>query len=152
MFQICSSFFLALSTKEDILKNVGNQTVDSSHWLLLYFFHTIEVNGYRQLFGYQRSSKYLLLCSRDEKTHTALEQLENENDRICIFGWTVPLRIRGWHTFIVKYPFKCPQQHVPHFKSKSNNIQTSTSDYIQIWQGHDFEFIDSVDIIWTPHA
>ncbi len=34
-------------------------------------FHTIEVNGYRQLFGYQHSSKYLL-----PKNHTGLEQLK----------------------------------------------------------------------------
>jgi len=27
------SFFLLLNTKEDILKNVGNKTVDCSHWL-----------------------------------------------------------------------------------------------------------------------
>ncbi len=30
-FQTCSSFFLQLSTKEDVLKDVGNQTVDGSH-------------------------------------------------------------------------------------------------------------------------
>ncbi len=35
-FQTCSSFFLQLSTKEDVLKDVGNQTVDGSHWLPLY--------------------------------------------------------------------------------------------------------------------
>ncbi len=33
LFQTCVTFFLLLSTKEDILKNVGNQTVDGSHWL-----------------------------------------------------------------------------------------------------------------------
>ncbi len=27
------SFFLLLNTKEDILKNVSDQTVDSNHWL-----------------------------------------------------------------------------------------------------------------------
>ncbi len=53
--------FLLLSTKEDILKNVGNQKQ-----LMLaivfhsIFFHIVEVNGYRQLSGYQHSSKYLL--------------------------------------------------------------------------------------------
>jgi len=32
-----------LNTKKDILKNVGNQTVDGPHWLPQYFsFHTIE--------------------------------------------------------------------------------------------------------------
>ncbi len=32
-FQTCMSFFLMLNIKEDILKNAGNQTVDSPHWL-----------------------------------------------------------------------------------------------------------------------
>ncbi len=32
-FQICMSFFLLLNTKQDILKNVGNQTFAGSHWL-----------------------------------------------------------------------------------------------------------------------
>ncbi len=27
------SFFILLNTKDDILKNVGNQTVDDCHWL-----------------------------------------------------------------------------------------------------------------------
>jgi len=36
--------FLLLNTKEDILKNMCNQTVDGHH--------TIEVNGVHQLFGY----------------------------------------------------------------------------------------------------
>jgi len=49
------NFFLLLNTKDDILKNVGNQTVD------FFFFHK-EVNGH-QLFGYRHSSKYLPLCS-----------------------------------------------------------------------------------------
>jgi len=42
------SFFLLLNTK-DILKNVGNQTVDSI------FFRTMEVNAVHQLLGYQHS-------------------------------------------------------------------------------------------------
>jgi len=29
LFQTCMSFFLLLYTKEDILKNVGNQTADT---------------------------------------------------------------------------------------------------------------------------
>lgn len=67
------------------------------------------------------------------------------------FWWTVPLRIRGWHTYCkISLEISWNEQHVPHFKSKSNHLQTSTSDYIQIRLGHDFEFIDSVNIIWTP--
>ncbi len=35
-------------SKMNILKNVGNQTVDGSHWLP-YVFLTMKVNGYPQL-------------------------------------------------------------------------------------------------------
>ncbi len=35
------SFFLLLSTKEDILKNVSNQTIDGSHWLPCYCFYYV---------------------------------------------------------------------------------------------------------------
>ncbi len=38
VIQTCMSFFLLLSTKEDILKNVSNQTIDGSHWLPCYCF------------------------------------------------------------------------------------------------------------------
>jgi len=48
-----------LNTKQDILKNVGNQTVDVA------FFPTMEVNGVH-LFDYQHSLKYLLFCSTEE--------------------------------------------------------------------------------------
>ncbi len=36
-----------MNAKEDILKNVGNQTVD----FYILFSNAMEVNGYRQLFG-----------------------------------------------------------------------------------------------------
>jgi len=32
LFQTCTSFFLLMNTKEDILKNIANQTVDGTHW------------------------------------------------------------------------------------------------------------------------
>jgi len=38
---------------------------------------TMEVNADKQLFGSNRSSKYLPLCSSEE-THTGLQQLEGE--------------------------------------------------------------------------
>ncbi len=34
---------------------------------LQYLFYTMEVNGYSQLFSYQHSSKYLILCSTAER-------------------------------------------------------------------------------------
>jgi len=33
LFQTCMDFFLLLNTKEDTLKNMGNQTVDGPHCL-----------------------------------------------------------------------------------------------------------------------
>ncbi len=33
LFQTYKVFFLLLNTKKYILKNVGNQTADGSHWL-----------------------------------------------------------------------------------------------------------------------
>ncbi len=53
------SFFLLLNKKEDILKNAGKQTVAFIN-LLPYkkkIPYYMEVSGYRQLFGYQHSSK-----------------------------------------------------------------------------------------------
>jgi len=51
------SFFLLLNTKEDILKNDWNfATIDFQ----------MEVNGTKQLFGSNLSSKYLPLCSAEE--------------------------------------------------------------------------------------
>ncbi len=88
----------------------GSQWLTSTFWLptffqISYFWlmvpidfhsifspHIIEVNGYRQLFGYPHSSKYLLLGSAEEK----LIQVCN-NMRVskwwqnCHFGWTFPL-------------------------------------------------------------
>ncbi len=45
------------------------------------------VNGFQLLFGYQHTSKYLLLCSaEEEKTHTGLEQIEGKYNRILFWG------------------------------------------------------------------
>ncbi len=38
---------------------VTKQLIVAIHFHII-IFHTIEVNGYRQLFGYQHSSKYLI--------------------------------------------------------------------------------------------
>jgi len=42
------------------------------------FFSIMEVNGAKQPFGSNRSSKYLPLCSAEEETHTGLQQFEGE--------------------------------------------------------------------------
>ncbi len=57
------SVSLMLNIKEDILKNAGNQTVDGLIDFHSIYFLTMDVNGDQQLFDYQHSSEYLLLCS-----------------------------------------------------------------------------------------
>jgi len=52
---------LLLNTKEDILKNVDNQTVDGHQ------MNTMEVNGVHELSGCRHSSKYIPLCSAEER-------------------------------------------------------------------------------------
>ncbi len=65
---------LLLSTKEDILKNVGNQTFDGSHRRLQYGEkNTMKVNGDHQIFGYQHSSKYIQLSSTEHRNSYRFE-------------------------------------------------------------------------------
>jgi len=64
------NFFLLQNTKEDILKNVENQSF-GSRWLPLNCFLSMqkEVNGN----GYQHFSKHLLLCSSEERNSYKFE-------------------------------------------------------------------------------
>ncbi len=66
-YPLNSTVFLSISWKSmatvnflvtHILQNIFFW-VNVSHWLP-HFFHIMEVNGYRQLFGYPYSSKYLI--------------------------------------------------------------------------------------------
>jgi len=54
LLQTCRSFFLLLNTKED--RTIGNLPPLIS---IVFFFYYMEVNGAKQLFGSNRSSKYL---------------------------------------------------------------------------------------------
>jgi len=58
----------------------------------------MEVNGAKQLSGSNRSSTYLPLCSAEERTsHRFATTLGWVNDdRIVIFGWSIPLRWAQW--------------------------------------------------------
>ncbi len=62
--------FVLMNTKEDILKNVGNRAVLGHHWLPLYFFSIMEVNGAHKQPGYKLSSKYLALRSVTTHRHS----------------------------------------------------------------------------------
>jgi len=89
MLQTCMSFCLLLNTKEDIVKNDWNfGTIDfHSIFFLLWNY------GAKKLFGSHCSSKYLLLCSAEDINSYRFATswgLVND-DRILIFGWSVPL-------------------------------------------------------------
>ncbi len=55
--------FLLLNTKEDILKNAGNQTFDSAFTSIVFLYLLWKSMGTRNCLVLQNSSKYLLLCS-----------------------------------------------------------------------------------------
>ncbi len=83
-----------------------NRAVLGHHWLPLYlFFPTMEVNGAPKLPGYKLSSNYLPLCSA-EQTHSyrfgTTSGWVNE-DRIYIFGWTIPLKTSHIFTDIIYF-------------------------------------------------
>ncbi len=59
--------FVLLNTKEDILKNVGNSSSGAPLTSMVFFFPTMEVNGAPKQPGYKLSSKYLPLCSAEQR-------------------------------------------------------------------------------------
>ncbi len=55
-FHTCMNFFILLNTKNIyILKNVGNQSINSSIDFHIIYFHNMEANCYYKQFGYQHS-------------------------------------------------------------------------------------------------
>ncbi len=55
-----------------------------------FFSHTMDVNGYCQLFGYQHSSKYHILCLTEVKIDqvnrlVTVHHCENNNDYLVSF-------------------------------------------------------------------
>ncbi len=60
--------------------------------------YIMEVDGCHQIFGYQHSSKYLLLCSTAKRNSYRFGPTwggVNCYFRIIIFDWTVPLNVSG---------------------------------------------------------
>ncbi len=57
--------------------------LETKHLTVAIDFHsieknTMEINGYHQLFGFQHSSKYLLLCSAEERNSYSFKLVEGE--------------------------------------------------------------------------
>jgi len=93
LLQTCMSFFLLLNTKEDVLKNDLNQTVVWHHWLPS---RKKKILWKSMEFGSNRSSKYLRLCSAEERNSYRFATTWGwvNDDRIFIFGWSIPLSIQ----------------------------------------------------------
>ncbi len=60
---------------------------------IVFFFPTMEVNGAPKQHGYKLYSKYLHLCSAEQRHSYRLGTTWGwvNDDRIFIFGWTIPL-------------------------------------------------------------
>ncbi len=62
--------------------------------------NTIKVNGYRQVFGYQYTSKKRILCSKRNS------EVWNKLKVIFIFEWTIPLRFPWMRVSFFKISIK----------------------------------------------
>ncbi len=62
---------------------------------IVFFFPTMEVNGAPKQPGYKLSSKYLPLCSAEQRNSYKFGTTWGwvNDDRIFIFGWTIPLSV-----------------------------------------------------------
>ncbi len=65
---------------------------------IVFFFPTMEVNGAPKQPGYKLSSKYLPLCSAEQRHSYRFGTTWGwVNDTIFIFGWTVPFKFKISH-------------------------------------------------------
>ncbi len=82
-----------------LLLNIFWRMQVNKQLMVVIYFHsmekknTLEVNGYRQLFGYQHSSKYRLVCSKEERNLYMFGTTWGwvNDDSIYIFGWIILL-------------------------------------------------------------
>ncbi len=69
---------------------------------IVFFFPTMEVNGAPKQPGYKLSSKYLPLCSAEQRHSYRFGTTWGwvNDDSIFIFGWTIPLSIKYQHSYV----------------------------------------------------
>ncbi len=76
--------FVLLTTKEDILKNVGNRAVLGHHWLFLSYYGSQWCPKTAWLQTFFKISSFVFCRTK--------KCIQVNDDRIFIFGWTIPLR------------------------------------------------------------
>ncbi len=96
------------------------------------FFPTMEVNGAPKQPGYKRSSKYLPLCSAEQRNWYRFGSTWGwvNDDRIFIFGWTIPLsveRSERHHQL---------QDTIPQHCGESTTGRRSEWVLLQVWKKH----------------
>ncbi len=88
-FHIFSISWKSMATDNFLVTNILQNIffwVNVSHWLP-HFFHIMEVNGYRQLFGYPHSSKYLIFGWWYPLTSTFFFHIMEVNGYHQLFGY-----------------------------------------------------------------
>ncbi len=97
------SLFVLPNTKEDILKKVCKGCSGAPLTSIVRKTNTMEVNGAPELLCFPHSSEYLPLCSAEQRHSYRFGTTWGwvNDDRIFIFGWTIPLRRVGCGTIHV---------------------------------------------------
>ncbi len=103
------SFYFVLNTKEDIWKNIGNQTVAGSHWLPCFFCRS---QWLPSTVGILRNIFF--------RWKKLIEVWNNMRMRIFSFVWTVPLNCKIistftfyllWRACLVIFAWSCQFRH-----------------------------------------
>ncbi len=92
---------------------------------IVFIFPTMEVNGAPKQSGYKLSSKYLPLCSAEQRNSYRFGTTWGwvNDDRICIFGWTIPLNDHVIHvTYFLLQNIEDILKDVLNFCCIDNNI------------------------------
>ncbi len=94
----------AVEHKRIYFKKISNKCELTWYCIVLHgiFFSTMEVNGYRQLFGDPHSSKHLLLCSTEER-HS---QRFGTTWGLSFHFWVNDKYLKYW-AFFFFYLYKC---------------------------------------------
>ncbi len=100
--QVVSDLYECLCSAEHKVKIFWRMWETEQFWGTIdfhsIFFTTLEVNGAPKQAAYKLSSKYLPLCSVEQRHSYRFGPSWGwvNDDRIFIFGWTIPLKQEKW--------------------------------------------------------